>query len=274
VASQAAIVKEAVERKTQLAHATAECERLSRQLATVHAEAARTTVAAQAASKERELSTARQQLQAAAREKAELVQLLQEARTELARIRGMRDENGCGVQPAGQTNAAVADSGKAERPLETAPVPKARSLEAAREAAWSFPAFLDQRQRSPHVAHPSLCVHARDRDEFTCQLCFRFVDQPILMNNGSDTKNPCGDGPFCQRCIRDHLGRLPACPVCQQATKLDQIVEDTRTERALRGVIVHCAFCAEGCDWTGEVRDFVSHHQKCNTAAALLNSSD
>jgi hypothetical protein len=157
-----------------------------------------------------------------------------------------------------------------KRPLR--PIPSIHPKVGPREAVWTAAAFLDHRQRSPHRAHPLLCCHERDRKDYSCLLCAHFLVQPIALNNGKDARGPCGDGPFCDACIRGHLKTSPWCPACKQPTTADQIIEDTRIERALRGVLVKCAYCLEGCEWRGEIRHFSAHQQSCPVIGADLRA--
>jgi chromosome segregation ATPase len=41
------------------------------------------------------------------------------------------------------------------------------------------------------------------------------------------------------------------------------LIDDTRTEREVRNLLVRCAFVIEGCDWAGECRDFEAHQKSC-----------
>jgi hypothetical protein len=141
----------------------------------------------------------------------------------------------------------------------------------SRATVWSAAAFLEHRQRTRQTAHPLLCCHERDRKDYTCLLCSHFLVQPVMLNNGKGARGPCGDGPFCDACIREHLRQSPWCPACKQPTRSDQLVEDTRIERALRGVLVKCAYCLEGCEWRGEIRDFSAHQQSCPGISAVVD---
>ena len=133
-----------------------------------------------------------------------------------------------------------------------------------REAAWSTEAFLLHRQRAPHLAHPTLCCRDRDKSDYACMLCWQLLNRPVLLNNGDASVAPCGDGPYCDHCIREHLRQTPSCPDCERRTRVDQLIDDTGTERAMRGVLVKCAYFLEGCSWTGEIRDFEPHQRSCN----------
>ena len=132
-----------------------------------------------------------------------------------------------------------------------------------REAAWSTDAFLEHRQRAPHIAHPTLCCRDRDKTDYACLLCWQLLNRPVLLNNGDASTGSCGDGPYCDQCIREHLCRTPWCPDCKRPTLVDQLIDDAGMERAMRGVVVKCAYFLEGCGWTGEVRDFESHQRSC-----------
>ena len=137
-------------------------------------------------------------------------------------------------------------------------------------------ALLDHRARSPNIPHPLLCCREEDRKAVTCPLCFMLLVEPVIFNNGdgsilncnkdgsaNESALPCGDGPYCGACARRHLQISPACPACQRPTKPEQIVDDTRMQRAVRSALVRCAFYAEGCEWKGEVRDFSAHQGTC-----------
>jgi hypothetical protein len=122
--------------------------------------------------------------------------------------------------------------------------------------------------RNPELVDPLLCVRERDRSELVCMLCKMLVVRPTVLNNGDGNVidveiYPCGDGPFCAVCIRQHLLMSSACPVCARPTSAAQLVEDTRMERAVRSAIVKCVFYEEGCTWTGENRDFRAHRTSC-----------
>jgi hypothetical protein len=88
-------------------------------------------------------------------------------------------------------------------------------------------------------------------------------DGSVAGLNGAHGSLPCGDGPYCGSCVRPHLLISPVCPACQQPTKPEQLIEDTRMNRAVRSSLVRCAYFLEGCGWTGEVRDFLAHHGAC-----------
>jgi chromosome segregation ATPase len=162
----------------------------------------------------------------------------------------------------------------AKETTRTPPSGNAGSAARSREAAiaWSAAAFLDHRQRNPDIPHPILVCRERDRSDYTCQLCWQLLIRPILINNGDSvcdgvSLNPCGDGPYCDGCIRRHLTTSSSCPACSCPTRVDHIIDDTRTERLLRGVTVKCAWILEGCDWRGEIRDFGHHQRSCGYSA-------
>ena len=195
----------------------------------------------------------------------------------------MRPQGQCSTE-MGRTQAD--DSEAAQRELENeAAAIKAASYHSALRVitsadVWSELAFLDHRRRTPHIPHPLLCCHEEDRQGLTCQLCFMLCVDPVVLNNGAGSLRfkrdgsvaglngahgslPCGDGPYCGSCVRPHLLISPVCPACQQPTKPEQLIEDTRMNRAVRSSLVRCAYFLEGCGWTGEVRDFLAHHGAC-----------
>ena len=158
--------------------------------------------------------------------------------------------------------------------LEGAHSPLKRTKSSSTEGvwrAWSAVTFLEHRRLAPHIAHPLLCQRAADRKEYTCRLCWKLVVNPVILNNGDGLlsfgadgiRNPCGDGPYCDECIRKHLLESPTCPECQQPTTINDLIDDTRTEREVRSLVVRCAFVIEGCEWAGECRDFEAHQKNC-----------
>ena len=172
------------------------------------------------------------------------------------------------------TESATAAAAHAQRHQELGVRAPSRSEFKAitSDDVWNERAFLYHREQMPHVAHPMLFCRETDRKDLTCQLCFMLLVRPIALNNGDGSIDgdllPCGDGPYCDACVRRHLVISPACPACQQPTQPEQLVDDTRTERAVRSALVRCAFYLEGCEWTGEVRHYETHQSKCAHSGA------
>ena len=200
-------------------------------------------------------------------------------------------ESACRLSPQGQcstemgkTQADDSEAARTELKNKEAAIKEASYHSALRVITsadvWSELAFLDHRRLTPHIPHPVLCCHEEDRQGLTCQLCFMLCVDPVVLNNGAGSLRfkrdgsvaglngahgslPCGDGPYCGSCVRRHLLISPVCPACQQPTKPEQLIEDTRMNRAVRSSLVRCAYFLEGCGWTGEVRDFLAHHGAC-----------
>jgi hypothetical protein len=214
------------------------------------------------AAKEAELHSMQQQL-------AELVDtkiaaLEKELADKVLQLLSMEER----LQQSSTESAAAAEAQGQQRPV--APLGALELKVISSDDVWNELAFLDHRKRTPHTPHPLLFCSDKDRKEFTCQLCYMLLVQPIAFNNGDGSLDgellPCGDGPYCRACVVRHLLISPACPACQQPTTPEQLIDDTRTERALRSAQVRCAFYVEGCSWTGEVRDFEAHQAACASA--------
>jgi hypothetical protein len=130
-----------------------------------------------------------------------------------------------------------------------------------------------QAERKKAIAHelnlpdPDLCVREEDRDRYTCLICFRFLREPVILNNGDAKKSllNCGHGPYCLRCIRLAL-RDERCPDCRQFTTLEQVIIDTRLKREMLSCKMHCKHIKRGCDWVGEFGQFASHVERCSHA--------
>jgi hypothetical protein len=201
--------------------------------------------------------------------------------------------NALNLAETGKAPADVSAAALRELESEAAAIKEASYHSALRVITsadvWCELAFLDHRRRTPHIPHPVLCCQDEDRQGLTCQLCFMLCVNPVALNNGVGTLRfkpdgsisiaalnrthaslPCGDGPYCGACVRRHLLVSAVCPACQQPTKPEQLIEDTRMHRAVRSALVRCTFYVEGCGWTGEVRDFQAHHGACSHARRQL----
>jgi hypothetical protein len=110
---------------------------------------------------------------------------------------------------------------------------------------------------------------------FCCLLCHRLVTLPVILNNGDKETGvwPCGDAPFCRKCILAAIHFNGQCPVCLRCTEEQQLVEDTRTERDQRSLVVMCSFHEEGCAWQGELRDFAQHQNECETRLGCVEQA-
>jgi hypothetical protein len=116
---------------------------------------------------------------------------------------------------------------------------------------------------------PDLCVREEDRERFTCSICFRFLSDPVILNNGDAAQDlqPCGHGPYCMRCVKLAL-RDGRCPDCRQYTTISMVIIDMRLVREMRSCKLRCKHHAHGCDWIGEYGYVADHIHRCQYASS------
>ena len=137
------------------------------------------------------------------------------------------------------------------------------------------PPLRAHRLQTPASVHTSLVCNQEVIANFCCLLCHRLVTLPVILNNGDKETGvwPCGDAPFCRKCILAAIHFNGQCPVCLRCTEEQQLVEDTRTERDQRSLVVMCSFREEGCAWQGELRDFALHQNECETRLGCVEQA-
>ena len=85
--------------------------------------------------------------------------------------------------------------------------------------------------------------------QIECPVCVEILREPHIVS--------CCGHSFCQRCIRRILRESHPCPMCRK-TRFT-IMDNQGLKRALYDFHVRCPQRHVGCDWTGELRNLLTH---------------
>lgn len=92
-------------------------------------------------------------------------------------------------------------------------------------------------------------------DDLLCLICTFVARDPQQLT--------CCGRVFCEKCIVRHRASTPKCPNC---SRMISNFPDSRSDRQIKALRVHCNNYGLGCPWTGELRHLSAHEKWCTFA--------
>lgn len=90
-------------------------------------------------------------------------------------------------------------------------------------------------------------------DDLICLICTFVAREPRQVT--------CCGRVFCRGCLERHRVDSPKCPNC---SRMISSFPDSRSERQIRELEVHCSSYGLGCSWVGTLRNLQAHEAHCS----------
>jgi len=105
-------------------------------------------------------------------------------------------------------------------------------------------------------------------EDLICSLCHFPFKNPVHVEE-------CGH-IYCKECFeqtKDHATKNAldfCCPLDRQNIDVTRVFKDKFNERKVLSLKVECRNLADGCSWTGELREAIDHEKQCNKNEKLV----
>ena len=90
-------------------------------------------------------------------------------------------------------------------------------------------------------------------DDLMCMICHHVAREAHQVE--------CCGKVFCKACITEVNERMGSCPNCRKASP--KVFSDLRGAREIKRLKVACKNEDKGCDWSGALESYETHHEEC-----------